>query len=292
MKKTIILAFALAMLMTACGDKSDSSSEAKADNGELKSPSISVSEKEEESETETTTTTTAKQENVSEDSSSKKEETEKKSSDTEKSGEKSEVSDNFLDIIPLADPANQVGSDGVINDVTIADSLEEGIQAFENLDAYSKVVRVDDKSNYDSLKQECDDKALIAVTFDVDELLDYETEDYYYDVTVNDINYHLVLGNSNSTRWDIVYTYLAQGDKDTTVIGKAKFKGTNTIELTPYAVNIGQMYVPDKESKPTSYVVAFTPTFAEDYEFDFTTGGSIYYIIREGELFQLDWSMN
>lgn len=288
MKKTLILAFALAMLMTACGDKSNSSSESKADNGEPESPTISVSEKEEESETETTTTTTAKQEEVSEDSSSKKEETEKKSSDTEKSGEKSEVSDNFLDIIPLADPANQVGSDGVINDVTIADSLEEGIQAFENLDAYSKVVRVDDTSTYDSLKAECDDKALIAVTFDVTEEISKDNNGYYLDFTQNNIDYHLILGEGDDTTFEVIYTFFVQGDKSTTVLGVPNFKN-NTIQITPYAVSIAELYFPDEKYTPMGLVLAYSPNFESDYSFEPFSLGSFYHLMRSSYYFDYSY---
>ncbi|MBR1421841.1 MAG: hypothetical protein IJ571_00150 [Ruminococcus sp.] len=285
MKKTIILMLALSMLcsMTACGNDSSSSEKEKATTTIefISEPEINS---EENSETESVVV-----KKKTEPDTSKLDDNNTEESEEQSGSDEDEISDNFLDIIPLAEPKYQVSDDGTINDATIADSLDEGIKAFEALDAYSKVVIVDDDSTFDSLKEECDSKALIAVTFDVTELLDYETEDYYYDFELNGIKYHLELGSANNTRWDIAYTYFAENDKNTTVIGKPEFKN-NSINILPYAVNIGEMYVPDEDPVPTEYVVAYTPTFSTDYAFDEINGSSIYYIIREGKLFTIDWT--
>ena len=283
MKKAIILMLALSAIcsMTACGSDNSSSEKEKTTSASAEVVSETDSSSEDSSSTESVAETKKEEPESSKSNSSDE-------GKDDKGDNEDELSDNFLDIIPLADPNNQVSGNGTITGATIADSLEEGIQAFENLDTYSKVVRVDENSTYDSLKAECDDKSLIAVTFDVTELLDYETEDFYYDFELNGIKYHLELGSANTTRWDIAYTYFAQNDKNTTVIGKPEFKN-GKVNILPYAVNIGEMYVPNEDYQTTGYVIAYTPTFANDYSFSELDGSSLYYVIRQGKLFDINW---
>lgn len=282
MKKGIILMLALSVFcsMTACGNDSSSSEKEKTTSASAEVVSETDSSAEDSSSTESVVVT-------------KKEEPESSKSDSsdegkdDKGDDEDELPDNFLDIIPLADPKNQVSGNGTITDATIADSLEEGIQAFENLDAYSKVVRVDENSTYDSLKAECDDKSLIVVTFDVTKMFEMNESSGDYSLEFNNRNilYQLQLGNQNDEVFgDFVYAHFANGDKNTTVIGKADFEKNNTITIIPYAVCLDD-YLTSKNASLSGKVIAYSPTFCSKYSFAYSNLGSDYYTIRKSELF-------
>lgn len=280
MKKAIILMLALSAicLMTACGNDSSSSKNEKTTSASAEVVSESESSSEDSSSTESIVVT-------------KKEEPESSKSDSsdeskdDKGDDEDELPDNFLDIIPLADPKNQVSGNGTIVDGKIADTAEEGVKVFEQSGIYDNIITIDDATTYDGLKDEYSGKSLVVLTFDVTDDVSENDTDYYVSTVVNDIEYTILLGSKEDYSDDFIQRmHFMKGDTGKTVIGKAEFDSKNKVTILPYAVATEELFLNGTyESVPME---VYAPTFYNNYSFNSNGDLSYHYLTRfySGEL--------